>query len=132
VDRALRRLRLEIRRGVSDRQFHSYLPFWTTLTARVEGVATAPHSRKTSVSPAPFRFFARRQECMLPGMSPDQRSRLFGEVNDRIYDLLESAEPDLPGEFLCECGRDCGRRVELLPAAFTTLRATGGLVQSPD
>lgn len=69
---------------------------------------------------------------MLPGMSPDQRSRLFGEVNDRIYDLLESAEPDLPGEFLCECGRDCGRRVELLPASFTTLRATGGIVQSPD
>ena len=69
---------------------------------------------------------------MLPAMGPDQRSRLFAEVNDRIYDLLESADPDLPGEFLCECGRDCGRRVELLPAAFATLRETGGVVRSPD
>jgi hypothetical protein len=65
-------------------------------------------------------------------MSPDQRSRLFGEVNDRIYDLLESADPDLPGEFLCECGRDCGRRVELLPAAFATLRAGGGIARSSE
>jgi hypothetical protein len=65
-------------------------------------------------------------------MSPGQRSSLFREVNDRIYDLLESADPDLPGEFLCECGRDCGRRVELLPAAFAELRGTGGLVRSPD
>jgi hypothetical protein len=69
---------------------------------------------------------------MLPGMSPDQRSRLFQEVNDRIYDLLASADPDLPGEFLCECGRDCGRRVALPPAAFATLRETGTLVRSPD
>lgn len=65
-------------------------------------------------------------------MSPGQRSRLFREVNDRMYELLASAEPDLPGEFLCECGRDCGRRVELLPAAFATLRETGGTVRSPD
>jgi hypothetical protein len=66
-------------------------------------------------------------------MSPGERSRLFGEVNDRIYELLESTDPDLPGEFLCECGSDCGRRVELLPAAFATLRATGdGVVRSPD
>jgi hypothetical protein len=65
-------------------------------------------------------------------VSPDQRSRLFGEVNDRIYDLLESADPDLPGEFLCECGSDCGRRVELLPAEFATLRGTGGIVRSED
>lgn len=65
-------------------------------------------------------------------MSPGQRSRLFGEVNDRIYDLLASAEPDLPGEFLCECGRECGRRVELLPAAFATLRQTGRAIRSPD
>ena len=69
---------------------------------------------------------------MLPGMGPDQRSRLFSEVNDRIYDLLGSADSDLPGEFLCECGRDCGLRVELLPAAFATLRASGGVVRSPD
>ncbi|HEX6952976.1 MAG TPA: hypothetical protein VF124_09290 [Gaiellaceae bacterium] len=65
-------------------------------------------------------------------MSPDQRSLLFGEVNDRIHDLLEAADPDLPGEFLCECGRDCGRRVELLPAAFATLRASGEVVRSRD
>jgi hypothetical protein len=65
-------------------------------------------------------------------MSPRRRSMLFREVNDRIYDLLESAAPDLPGEFLCECGQDCGRRVEILPAEFATLRETGGIVRSPD
>jgi len=65
-------------------------------------------------------------------MSPGQRSRLFQEVNDRIYDLLASAEPDLPGEFLCECGRECGNRVALLPTAFATLREDGALVRSPD
>jgi hypothetical protein len=65
-------------------------------------------------------------------MSPVERTRLFCEVNDRIYELLASAEPDLPGEFLCECGRDCRRRVELLPAAFATLRETGQVVRSPD
>ena len=65
-------------------------------------------------------------------MSPGQRSRLFQEVNDRIYDLLASADPDLPGEFLCECGSDCDRRVALLPAAFATLREAGELVRSPD
>jgi hypothetical protein len=69
---------------------------------------------------------------MLPGMSPGQRSRLFQEVNDRIYDLLASADPDLPGEFLCECGLDCSQRVPLLPAAFARLRETGALVRSPD
>jgi hypothetical protein len=61
-----------------------------------------------------------------------QRSRLFREVNDRIYELLESADSDLPGEFLCECGRDCERRVLLLPAAFATLRQTGEAVRSPE
>jgi hypothetical protein len=65
-------------------------------------------------------------------MNPGQRSRLFQEVNDRIYDLLASADPDLPGEFLCECGHDCDQRVALLPAAFVTLRETGAPVQSPD
>jgi hypothetical protein len=65
-------------------------------------------------------------------VSTSQRSRLFSEVNDRMYELLESGEPDLPGEFLCECGRDCGRRVLLLPAAFATLRQTGEAVRSPD
>jgi hypothetical protein len=65
-------------------------------------------------------------------VSPSQRSRLFGEVNDRIYELLEAADPDLPGEFLCECGQDCGRRVELLPAAFAALRESGEPVRSPD
>jgi hypothetical protein len=65
-------------------------------------------------------------------MTAGQRSHLFSEVNDRIYDLLESADPDLPGEFLCECGDDCGRRVVLVPAAFVELREAGQLVQSPD
>ena len=63
-------------------------------------------------------------------MSPGQRSYLFREVNDRIYELLESADPDLPGEFLCECGSDCDRRVLLLPAAFARLRRTGDAVRS--
>jgi hypothetical protein len=65
-------------------------------------------------------------------MSPGQRSRLFREVNERIYDLLEAGDPGLPGEFLCECGRDCGRRVELLPAAFAELRRSGRVVRSSD
>jgi hypothetical protein len=65
-------------------------------------------------------------------MGPRQRSRLFQEVNDRIYDLLASADPDLPGEFLCECGRDCDQRVPLMPAAFATLRETGTPVRSPN
>ena len=69
---------------------------------------------------------------MLLDMIPGQRSLLFREVNDRIYDLLESSDPDLPGEFLCECGRDCDRRVELLPAEFAALREIGGDVRSPD
>jgi hypothetical protein len=62
-------------------------------------------------------------------MSPERVS-LFREVNDRIYELLESTDSDLPGEFLCECGRDCGERVMLLPAAFATLRETGEAVRS--
>jgi len=61
-----------------------------------------------------------------------QRSQLFREVNDRIYDLLESADPDLHGEFLCECGDDCGRRVALVPKAFVELREAGRIVRSPD
>jgi hypothetical protein len=65
-------------------------------------------------------------------VSSDQRSLLFREVNDRIFELLESTSPDLPGEFLCECGRDCGRRVELLPAAYAAVRESGGVVRSPD
>jgi hypothetical protein len=68
---------------------------------------------------------------MLPGVTPRQRSRLFREVNDRIYELLASAEPDLPGEFLCECGRECGRRIALLPAAFAEARRSGEPVRSP-
>ena len=64
-------------------------------------------------------------------MSPSKRSSLFREVNDRIYELLVSAEPDLPGEFLCECGADCDYRVQLLPAAFAALRQTGRIVRSP-
>jgi hypothetical protein len=56
-------------------------------------------------------------------MEANRRSELFREVNDRIYELLATAEPDLPGEFLCECGEDCNRRVELLPAAYAALRS---------
>jgi hypothetical protein len=69
---------------------------------------------------------------MLSGMSPGQRSRLFQEVNDRIYDLLASADAELPGEFFCECGRDCGQRVTLSPPAFAMLRDTDALVLSSD
>jgi hypothetical protein len=65
-------------------------------------------------------------------VSSRTRARLFREVNERIYDLLAPVEPDLPGEFLCECGRDCGRRVLLPAAAFETLRRTGQPVTSPD
>ncbi len=65
-------------------------------------------------------------------MEARRRSELFGEVNDRIHELLASADPDLPGEFLCECGEDCDRRVELLPAAFEALRSSGHSVRSND
>ena len=65
-------------------------------------------------------------------MESRRRSELFREVNDRIYELLASAEPDLPGEFLCECGEECGRRVELLPAAFDALRDSRHAVRSSD
>jgi hypothetical protein len=65
-------------------------------------------------------------------MDAGRRTMLFREVNDRIYELLNSAEPDLPGEFLCECGKDCGKRVELVPAAFASLRDGGRAVRSGD
>lgn len=65
-------------------------------------------------------------------MESSRRAELFREVNDRIYDLLESGDSDLPGEFLCECGDDCGARVVLLPRAFAALRESGGFVRSPD
>ena len=65
-------------------------------------------------------------------MESSRRAELFREVNDRIYELLVSTDPDLPGEFLCECGEDCGRRVELLPAAFEELRSSGRAVRSGD
>lgn len=57
---------------------------------------------------------------------------LLGEVNDRIYDLVDGAEPGLPVEFHCECGRDCDRRVLLLPAAFAALRRDGRPVRAPE
>jgi hypothetical protein len=65
-------------------------------------------------------------------VSPGQRSFLFREVNERIYELLESSEPDLPGEFLCECGSDCSQRVALAPAEFAALREAGAVVRAPD
>ncbi len=65
-------------------------------------------------------------------MEAKRRTELFHEVNDRICELLLSTDPGLPGEFLCECGEDCGRRVELLPAVFETLRSHGGAVRSSD
>ena len=57
---------------------------------------------------------------------------LLGEVNDRIYDLLEPGGPQLSAEFLCECGRGCDRRVSLPPAAFEALRRLGRPVRSPE
>ena len=65
-------------------------------------------------------------------MESGRRAELFREVNDRIYELLASTDSDLPGEFLCECGEDCNRRVELLPAAFEQLRSSGWAVRSAD
>ena len=69
---------------------------------------------------------------MLAPMNSGQRTRLFREVNDRIYELLETAEPDLDGEFLCECGSECGRRVILLPTEFAMSRELGEVVRSPE
>jgi hypothetical protein len=63
-------------------------------------------------------------------VSRRQQSRLFREVNDRIYELLDSIEPDLPGEFLCECGSDCEQRVSLLPADFAERRHAGRVIRS--
>ncbi len=57
---------------------------------------------------------------------------LFGEVNNRIYDLAAAAEPGLPVEFHCECGRDCDRRVLLAPAAFAARRRDGRPVRAPE
>ena len=65
-------------------------------------------------------------------MESSRRAELFHEVNDRIYELLVSTDPDLPGEFLCECGEECGRRVELLPATFEALRSSDRAVRSKD
>jgi len=65
-------------------------------------------------------------------MESTRRSELFREVNDRIYELLAAFDPDLPGEFLCECGEECGRRVELLPAVFVALRRENRAVRSKD
>jgi len=65
-------------------------------------------------------------------MEARRRAELFREVNDRIYELLVSTDPDMPGEFLCECGDECGRRVELLPAAFEALRSDGRAVRSAE
>ena len=65
-------------------------------------------------------------------MEARRRTELFREVNDRIYELLVSTDPDLPGEFLCECGAECGKRVELLPAAFEALRSDGHPVRSAE
>jgi hypothetical protein len=65
-------------------------------------------------------------------MEAKRRIELFREVNDRIHELLVSTDPDLPGEFLCECGAECGRRVELLPAAFEMLRSRDSVVRSND
>jgi|GEM_PF-2441820 len=65
-------------------------------------------------------------------MDARRRIELFHEVNDRIYELLFYADPDLPGEFLCECGAECGRRVSLLPAAFDALRSGGRPVRASE
>lgn len=65
-------------------------------------------------------------------MDTGRRTLLFREVNDRIYELLNAAEPDLPGEFLCECGKECGHRVELVPATFLAMRNDGRAVRSAE
>lgn len=65
-------------------------------------------------------------------MNSARRTLLFREVNDRIYELLQAAEPDLPGEFLCECGRECGQRVLLVPETFAGLRNAGRKVRAPE
>ena len=39
-------------------------------------------------------------------MEAGRRSELFREVNDRIYELLVSTDPDLPGAVR---SNDCGR-----------------------
>jgi hypothetical protein len=52
-------------------------------------------------------------------------SPLFQEVNDRIYELVGIDGWDGDGDFLCECGADCGSRVTLSPTAFLELRRTG-------
>ena len=65
-------------------------------------------------------------------MDSGRRTLLFQEVNDRIFELLSSAEPDLPGEFLCECGDECGHRIELVPGEFAQLREKGRTVRSGD
>src|SRR6478672_4642171 len=88
--------------------------------------------RKASVSPGGACFPEGGREEHALGVSHGRRSLLFSEVNDRIYELLAAADPDLPGEFLCECGRECGRRVELLPETFASLREAGASVRSPD
>jgi len=67
---------------------------------------------------------------MLLAVTRRQHSSLIREVNDRIYELLSSAEPDLPGEFLCECGSDCDHRALLLPEDFARLRRAGRSVRS--
>jgi hypothetical protein len=88
--------------------------------------------RKTSVSLGCFLFLSIGSEEHALRMSPAQRSWLFREVNDRIYELLATSEPDLPGEFLCECGSECDHRVLLSPAVFASLRRAGRGIQSPD
>jgi hypothetical protein len=65
-------------------------------------------------------------------METKRWTELFREVNDRINELLVSTDPDRPGEFLCECGEDCGRRVELLPATYEALRSSGRAVRSSE
>lgn len=63
-------------------------------------------------------------------MDSARRAKLFREVNDRIFELLSAGEPDLPGEFFCECGKDCGRRVELAPDSYAELKRAGLAVRS--
>ena len=65
-------------------------------------------------------------------MTTNRRAELFREVNDRIYELVSSADVDQFGEFLCECGEECGRRVELSALAFATMRRDRHAVRSAD
>lgn len=57
---------------------------------------------------------------------------LFGEVNDRIVELLRRAAWGAEADFLCECGRaDCDTRVTLGLSEYEAIRLRGGAIVAP-